>query len=323
MLSRFSTLLVYVVAGLALSAAATPMGHPRGYDDGSKSPSYPGSSYSSSTPSKYPEAKKYPEEKKYPEQKPYPKSYAEEKKYPEEKRPMEKYSEEKEKKYPEEKKYEEKRPMEKYRPKQRYSVGKYDDEDKRKSDDDKRKPYDDDKRKSYDDEERKSDEDKRKSYDDDDERKPYDDDKRKSDDNRRKPYDDGEKRKPYDDHKNESHGQCSVENQHCCNQVNKASHIHSSSVILSLTCLFRRIHRLPSTLLAKQAYWGTSSSLTRLRTPIFSWASIALPYGPLIPNATIMRCAARTTTRMACLPLAAIISLSNFSLLALIGCSGS
>ena len=79
------------------------------------------------------------------------------------------------------------------------------------------KPYDDDRRKKYDDD------DKRKPYDrDDDRRKPYDDDKRK-------PYDDDDdKRRPYDDNKSESHGQCSVENQHCCNQVNKASHIHSS-----------------------------------------------------------------------------------------------
>ncbi|KAH9959098.1 hypothetical protein BC827DRAFT_1269104 [Russula dissimulans] len=40
MLSRFSSLFVYVVAGLVISAAATPTGPPPEYD-GSKSPSYP------------------------------------------------------------------------------------------------------------------------------------------------------------------------------------------------------------------------------------------------------------------------------------------
>jgi len=40
MLSRFSSLFVYVVAGLVISAAATPTGPPSEYD-GSKSPSYP------------------------------------------------------------------------------------------------------------------------------------------------------------------------------------------------------------------------------------------------------------------------------------------
>jgi len=48
--------------------------------------------------------------------------------------------------------------------------------------------------------------------------KPYDDDKRKPYDGDDKPkaYDD----KPYDDH---NAGQCSVQNQHCCNQVNQVN----------------------------------------------------------------------------------------------------
>ncbi|KAH9959097.1 hypothetical protein BC827DRAFT_1269103 [Russula dissimulans] len=73
MLSRFSSLFVYVVAGLVISAAATPTGPPSEYDDGSKSPSYPA----------HP-VQKYPQNeavKSYSEEKPYPKSYQEEK-YP-------------------------------------------------------------------------------------------------------------------------------------------------------------------------------------------------------------------------------------------------
>ena len=285
-----------------------------------------------------PEEKKYPEEMR-PEEKKYPEEMRpEEKKYPKEKRPEEKkYSEEKR---PEEKKY----PEEKYGPKQRYSVGKYDDGDKRKPydddkskpyEDEKRKPYETDKRKSYDDDDKRKpyETDKRKSYDDDDKRKPYDDDKRKPyDDDKRKSYDD--ERKPYDDEKDKpyvddskSYGQCSTGTQQCCNQANRVNHLlNIISVHSSLTRHFRRIHRLPSTLLATRAYLGTSFSLTRLRTAIFSWAAIVLPYSkPLMPHATIWRCAARTPIRMACLPLAAQTSSSpsNFSLSALIGCSDS
>jgi hypothetical protein len=78
------------------------------------------------------------------------------------------------------------------------------------------KPYGDDKRRPYAD-------DKRKPYDVDDKRKPYDVD------DKRKPYDDDDKRKPYDDNKDKSYndqkaGQCSVGEQHCCNQVNKVNH---------------------------------------------------------------------------------------------------
>jgi hypothetical protein len=146
MFSRFSSLLVYVVAGLVISAAATPMAPPKDYDDGSKAPSYPGSSYSSpkySADKPYakpyaeescPEEKKYPEEKypkdKYPDDK-YPKDNYREEKYPEEKYPKDKYPKDKyrEEKYPEDKypkdKYrEEKYPKDKY-PKDKYREEKY------------------------------------------------------------------------------------------------------------------------------------------------------------------------------------------------------
>ncbi|KAH9981553.1 hypothetical protein BJV74DRAFT_887510 [Russula compacta] len=71
MLSRFSSLFVYVVAGLVISAAATPAAPPSNYNDGSKSLSYPGSSYSSPpTPPKNTPYPKPDDGKKNP---PYPK----------------------------------------------------------------------------------------------------------------------------------------------------------------------------------------------------------------------------------------------------------
>jgi len=48
--------------------------------------------------------------------------------------------------------------------------------------------------------------------------KPYGGDRDKS-------YDD--KDKHYDNDRSERHGQCSVEKQHCCNQVNEVNHIYS------------------------------------------------------------------------------------------------
>ncbi|KAH9976374.1 hypothetical protein BGW80DRAFT_1444002 [Lactifluus volemus] len=109
MLSRFSSLLVYVVAGLVISAAATPMGPPRDYDDGYKTTSPQGSqsSYSPSTSSNYaastpsPYAAKPYADMKYPEPSQSPKPYAEEKKAYSEKTPSAKpYAQEKPK-YPE------------------------------------------------------------------------------------------------------------------------------------------------------------------------------------------------------------------------------
>lgn len=139
MFSRFSSLFAYVVVGLAISAAATPMGPSRegnDYDDGSKSLAYPdSSSYSSPAPSNYlgddPRPRPYaaeadPEEKKSPEEK--------------EKQPEDKYS--KEKQF--EKQSEEKDPKEKPYPKD-------DDKDKPRGDRPQKPPYGkpDDKDKSY------------------------------------------------------------------------------------------------------------------------------------------------------------------------------
>lgn len=64
MLSRFSSFFVYAVAGLVISAAATPMSGPYAYDNGSKAPSYPGS------PSHTPPSPKYPA--LYADGRPYP-----------------------------------------------------------------------------------------------------------------------------------------------------------------------------------------------------------------------------------------------------------
>jgi hypothetical protein len=66
MLSRFSSLFIYAVAGLVISAAAKPMGHLNSYDDGPKPPSPPGSPYSPPPPP----PPKYPADKPYA--KPYP-----------------------------------------------------------------------------------------------------------------------------------------------------------------------------------------------------------------------------------------------------------
>ena len=65
MRSRFSSFFVYVVAGLAISAAATPMAGPYAYDNGPKAPSYLGSPSYPLTSPKYPAP--------YAGGKPYPK----------------------------------------------------------------------------------------------------------------------------------------------------------------------------------------------------------------------------------------------------------
>ena len=145
MFSPFSSLFTYVVVGLAISAAATPMGlshEGHDNDDGSKSPSYPDSSsyssYPSPTPSKYPgddtrpkpyAAEAYLEDKKNPEEK-YPKEKQPEEKYPKEKQPEEKYP--KEKPYPkadDKEKPHSDRPQGQYPP-QKSPDGKPDDKDK-------------------------------------------------------------------------------------------------------------------------------------------------------------------------------------------------
>jgi hypothetical protein len=125
MLSRFSSLFAYVVVGLAISAAATPMGQARDLDDGSmsssslssssysdssssysdsSSSSYSSSSqsssssassslYSSSSSSSYPS----PTPSNYPGDKLYPMPYADDKSYPD---PYTAQSDPEEKKYP-------------------------------------------------------------------------------------------------------------------------------------------------------------------------------------------------------------------------------
>jgi hypothetical protein len=129
MFSRFSSLLVYIVAGLAIATAATPMGPPKDYDDGAKAPSYPGSSYS---PPKYSADKSYA--KPYAEEEPCPKDkYPKEKypkKYPEDKYSKDKYAEKypkdeyPEDKYPKEERLEEKDAKDKY-PDDKYPKDKY------------------------------------------------------------------------------------------------------------------------------------------------------------------------------------------------------
>jgi hypothetical protein len=67
-----------------------------------------------------------------------------------------------------------------------------------------------------------------------DQGKPYRDDKDKSYGDKDKHYDDdkdksyGDKDKHYDDDRDERQGQCSIKNQHCCNQVNKVNLIRLS-----------------------------------------------------------------------------------------------
>ncbi|KAH8984186.1 hypothetical protein EDB86DRAFT_2833605 [Lactarius hatsudake] len=112
MLSHFSALLVYVVAGLVISAAATPMGQSADYNDEPKSRS-PGA-YGPQSYSPHP---KYAQDKPYSKpydhtykayalgkDKPYSKPYPEEKKYSEKKYPRDKKLPE-EKPHPEDKKY--------------------------------------------------------------------------------------------------------------------------------------------------------------------------------------------------------------------------
>src|SRR6266702_2521696 len=174
MLSRFSTLLIYVIAGLVVSAAAVPMGP----QDEPKSRS-PSTYYPHDRPHSKPYGHKYrayalreekKDDKKYPEEKKYDdKKYPQEKKYDDIKYPKEKKYDDKkydEKKYPEEKKYDDKKyddkkyPEEKkddnkkYPQEKKYDDKKYDDKKypEEKKDDDKKYPqekkYDD---KKYDD----------------------------------------------------------------------------------------------------------------------------------------------------------------------------
>lgn len=130
-----------------------------------------------------------------------------------------------------------------------------------------------------------------------DNRKPYDGDKGRPyrNDDKEGPYRDGDKDKHYDDDKSEHHGQCSVENQHCCNQVNEVNYICSSSVDSSLTYCSRRA-TLPNSRLSVKASldFSVSSSLSRSRTS--SGASIVLPFWASIRHARINKSVAKTIT---------------------------
>src|SRR6266702_3533975 len=133
MLSRFSTLLIYVIAGLVVSAAAVPMGPQDEPKSRSPSTYYPhdrphskpyGHKYRAyalreekKDDDKYPEEEKY-DDKKYDDKKYDDKKYPEEKKYDEKKYDEKKYDD----KYPQEKKYDDK----KY-PQEKYDDKKYDD----------------------------------------------------------------------------------------------------------------------------------------------------------------------------------------------------
>ena len=263
MLSRFSALLIYVVAGLVISAAATPMGPPPDYNEEPKyrpAPYHPNSysphhkyaqekpyskyydhKYGAYTPrddqpysKSYPEAKPYeekkPEEKKYPEAKQYEEKKPEEKKYPEAKQnPEEKYEE---KKYPEEKKYEEKKyPEEKPHPKPYMDDKKYPDklsEDRGHNDRDNDRDNDRYNDRNDRDNDRKDNDNGRKYN---DNGRNDRDNNRKDKDNYRKVDDDKDFESDYDhgrhgnsyDNKN---GSCNVEDQHCCDQVNNVRHHH-------------------------------------------------------------------------------------------------
>ena len=272
MLSRFSALLIYVIAGLVISAAATPMGPPPDYNEEPKSRP-PGPYYPNSYPPHhtYPQVKPYskPYDHKYGaytlrDDKPYSKSYPEEKKYPEAKQyPEEKKAEEK--KYPEAKQYEEKKPEEKKYPEEKQNPKPYaedkkypekssDDKDKgRMSEDGKGRKLDNYKdRMSDDNMGRKSDDKDRKElgkdYDnghkavDDEDHKDYDRGRKSDNDKDRESiYDNGNDGKSYnDEYRNPTSSETcgNVGEQHCCNSVNTVSYDLMVSCIKPLTPLF-------------------------------------------------------------------------------------
>ncbi|KAI9441817.1 hypothetical protein H4582DRAFT_2097105 [Lactarius indigo] len=76
MLSRFSVLFVYLVAGLAVSAVATPMGQSGGYGDGTKQPSKNNSTQEHPNPPKYYSARDAKGQYKHPKDKEYDRTHA-------------------------------------------------------------------------------------------------------------------------------------------------------------------------------------------------------------------------------------------------------
>ncbi|KAN0137824.1 hypothetical protein V8E53_004308 [Lactarius tabidus] len=196
MLSRLSSLFIYVVAGLVISAAATPMMGPTtsDYNEEPKSrpmvPSYP---KSSPHPKPY-----YQMEKAYArgDDKPYPRPHPDEKKYPEQKKYSEKPS----------------------RP------------DDKKSSDDKGKEHKPDNykdRMSSDDVDRKDYGKGRKDYD-----KGKDGKSDRDHDKDRKDYDKGKDSKSYhDEDHNPSNTYCNVGEQHCCDTVNDVKEVQKLGLL--------------------------------------------------------------------------------------------
>ena len=228
MLSRRSSLFIYVVVGLIISAAATPMGPDY---NGEPKPRIQGPSYSQSH-SPHP---------KYAPEKPYSKPYYQmDKTYaPREDKP---YREEK--KYPEQKKISEQKAYPKPRPEDKKYLNKSSDDKgkEHKSDDYKGHKSDDDKgRKSDNYKDRMSgDYMDRKSEDKDskDLGKDYDKGRKVEGDNDRKGYDKG--RKEYD---NTATSCGNVGEQHCCDSVSTVRHDLVINFNTLLTPLFSSTKR--------------------------------------------------------------------------------
>ena len=203
MLCRLSSLFIYVVAGLVISAAATPaMGPTSDYNEEPKSrPMVPSYSKSPSHPKPY-----YPMDKAYArrEDSPYPRPHRDEKKYSE-------------KPHSEEKKWNDDKGKE-HRPdnyKDRMSV----DEKDRK--DDGKGHKDDDRYRKDDDRDRKDDDKYRKDRD----HKNYDNGRKVDHDKGRKDYEKAKDRNPYHaEDRSPSNAYCNVGEQHCCDSVNTVRH---------------------------------------------------------------------------------------------------
>ena len=246
MLCRLSSLFIYVVAGLVISAAATPamMGPTSDFNEEPKSrPMVPSYSKSPSHPKPY-----YPMDKAYArrEDAPYPRPHRDEKKYSEKPHSEEKkWNDDKGKEHKPDN-YKDRMSVDE-KDRKDYGKGRKDDDRYHKDDDRDRK--DDDKYRKDDDRDRKDDDKYRKDddrdrkdgdrKDDDKDRKDRDrkDDDRDRKDKDRKDYDNGrkadhdkgrkdyEKVKNYDEAYNPSNAYCNVGEQHCCDTVNTVSHV--------------------------------------------------------------------------------------------------
>ena len=239
MLCRLSSLFIYVVAGLVISAAATPamMGPTSDFNEEPKSrPMVPSYSKSPSHPKPY-----YPMDKAYArrEDAPYPRPHRDEKKYSEKPHSEEKkWNDDKGKEHKPDN-YKDRMSVDE-KDRKDYGKGRKDDDRYHKDDDKYRK--DDDRDRKDDDKYRKDDDRDRKDgdrKDDDKDRKDRDrkDDDRDRKDKDHKDYDNGrkadhdkgrkdyEKVKNYAEDYNPSNAYCNVGEQHCCDTVNTVSHI--------------------------------------------------------------------------------------------------